>query len=407
MSDHLSRINKLFQFYINNSIAQGEYQELLALLNTDLLSQSLHPELKELWDKTINLPQIIPDKRWDEKIKFLVKELNEEHLTTLPIKNIILWHKLRWAAAAVFFLIFFSGIYYFFKTSKLLAVNQNISIKKDKGKGLLPGSNKAVLVLADGSTIILDSTANGTIANQGATKIIKLPSGKLVYHSADENAQNISYNTLSTPRGGQYQVTLVDGTIIWLNSGSSLRYPTAFIGKERRVEISGEAYFEVAKNIHQPFKIKINLSTGEGGEVEVLGTHFNINAYDNETTVRTTLFEGSVKINRSTGNAQIKPGQQFQSGLSGEIKIINDADLEEVIAWKEGRFQFENADINYVMRQLERWYDIEVKYNEKNAHHFSGTISRNVNMLKVLSMLELTGEVNFNVEGKNVFVLPK
>jgi transmembrane sensor len=406
MSDRLPRLNKLFQQYLSKAITRDEYLELLSLLNSDDLSHSLTPELKELWHKTANLPPVLPDEIWDAKIKYLIKELNEEYVTPAPVKKIIYWYKLRWAVAAIFFLVCLPGIYYFFKTSGVAGASKDVSVKKNNNKTVLPGGNKAVLILADGSSVLLDSAANGTIANQGATKIIKLPGGKLVYNSSDQNPAAISYNTLSTPRGGQYQVTLPDGTIVWLNSASSLRYPTVFTGKERRVEISGEAYFEVAKNTHQPFKIKINLSTGEGGEVEVLGTHFNINAYDNETTVRTTLFEGSVKINRLALNAQLKPGQQCRYGLSGEIKIVNDADMEEVIAWKEGRFQFENADISYVMRQLARWYDIEVKYNENISRHFTGSVSRNVNMLKVLNMLELTGEVNFNVEGKKVFVLP-
>ena len=228
----------------------------------------------------------------------------------------------------------------------------------------------------------------------------------MIYNSSNADQNTVSYNILSTPYGGQYQVTLPDGTIVWLNSASNLRYPTSFTGHERRVEITGEAYFEVAKNARQPFKVKINLSNGEGSEVEVLGTHFNINAYDDETTIRTTLFEGSVKINQSTGTTQIKPGQQLQTGKTGQIKIINNADLEETIAWKEGRFQFGNADINCIMRQLARWYDIDVKYEGNISRHFSGIIPRNVNLLKVLNMLELTGEVNFKVEGKKVIVIP-
>jgi ferric-dicitrate binding protein FerR (iron transport regulator) len=171
------------------------------------------------------------------------------------------------------------------------------------------------------------------------------------------------------------------------------------------VAITGEVYFEVAKIKQQPFKVKINLREGEGGEVEVLGTHFNINAYDDETDVRTTLFEGSVSVNQSTGVTQIKPGQQLQSNKAGQVKIINDADLEAVIAWKEGRFQFEGADINTVMRQLARWYDINVEYKERITPHFGGTISRNVNILKVLEMLELTGEVKFKVEDRKVIVM--
>lgn len=405
MSNNSLRLNALFQLYLEKTITKQQYNELLALIDPDTIDDSLNSTLKEFWFHAKNNQIAFPDEIWDEKIKFLLQQIDEQESPVVPIKKIPTWYKLRWAAAVLLFLLS-SGVYFLVKPSKSPSISKNNSTKRVIDQGVLPGGNKAVLILADGTSIVLDSASDGTIASQGATKVVKLGSGQLVYNSSDAGPAFVSYNTLTTPRGGQYQVTLQDGTIVWLNSGSSLRYPTVFIGNERKVEISGEAYFEVAKNERQSFKVKINILNGEGGEVVVLGTHFNINAYNDESTVRTTLFEGSVQINGSTGSAQIKPGQQFQSGSAGQTKIVNDVNLEEVIAWKEGRFQFENADITDVMRQLERWYDIDVSYTGDITQHLGGRISRNVNMLKVLNMLELTGVVNFKVEGKKVLVMP-
>ena len=192
-------------------------------------------------------------------------------------------------------------------------------------------------MLANGTSIYLDDSSNGAIASQGTTKVIKLNSGQLTYNSSKTATGTVLYNTLSTPIGGQYQVTLVDGTTVWLNAGSSVRYPTVFAGAERKVEITGEAYFEVAKDKHKPFKVAVKLASGEGGEVEVLGTHFNVNAYDDEATIRTTLLEGSVKVTKAGSSVQLKPGQQLQSNpSSAQNKVINDADLEEAVAWKQG-----------------------------------------------------------------------
>jgi ferric-dicitrate binding protein FerR (iron transport regulator) len=406
MLNNSHRVNALFQLYLNNSITQYEYQELLELLQVDTLSDSLEIELKALWEQSGNDPIGLYGREWDKKMQFLQQQLLEKEVATAPVRKLSSWYKVRWAAAAVFLLMLSYGGFKLLPSSKQLSVQDNILAKIDTVKSILPGGNKAVLILADGTSIILDSASNGTIASQGSIKVIKLNTGQLVYNSTDGAAVSVSYNTLTTPLGGQYQVTLQDGTIVWLNSGSSLRYPTAFTGAERRVEITGEAYFEVAKNPHQPFKVKINLLSGEGGEVEVLGTHFNINAYENEAIVRTTLLEGSVKVNHSTSTSQLKPGQQLQLSKQGQVEIVNKADLEETMAWKEGRFQFENADIHYVMRQIARWYDVEVEFKGDITRHFGGAISRNVNVTKVLNLLELTGEVNFKVAGKKIIVMP-
>lgn len=302
----------------------------------------------------------------------------------------------RWAAAAaVVIMISAGGYFYFNKNEKQTAktATQQQRFKND----VAPGSNKAVLTLADGTRIILDSANNGTLTQQGNIKIIKLDDGQLAYKGS---GNEVLYNTVSTPKGGQFKITLSDGSTVMLNASSSLRFPASFSGKFRDVELAGEGYFEIAKNTAKPFHVKVN-----DMRVEVLGTHFNINAYEDEAAIKTTLLEGSVKV--ATVNAQestlIKPGQQAQ--LKGkEIKVVP-ADIKEVIAWKEGRFYFDGSDIKTVMRQLSRWYDVEVKYENNIPDFFVAKIARDVPVSKLLQLLELTDLVHFKIEGNKITVM--
>jgi hypothetical protein len=262
-----------------------------------------------------------------------------------------------------------------------------------------PNTVNAVLTLSNGQKIILDDTGNGIVAMQGAVNVIKTADGQIAYKGA---SNNIEYNTLNNPRGSKViRLALADGSRVWLNAASSLKYPTAFFGNERKVHVTGEAYFEVTKNAAMPFKVE-----AKGMEVEVLGTHFNISSYDDELSSRTTLLEGSVKINQGNTTNFLRPGQQAKLNKDGEIKIINDADVDEAVAWKENKFQFAWADIHDVMRQIARWYDVSVDYKGSVSSHFGGTIPREVNLSQALKMLELTGELKFEIEGKHVMVMP-
>lgn len=263
-----------------------------------------------------------------------------------------------------------------------------------------PGGNKAVLRLADGSEIILDSAQNGTLATGPATKIIKLADGQLRF-SANGKTVAATHNTLTTPRGGQYAVTLADGTRVWLNSASSLSFPSAFNGPERKVELTGEAYFEVAKSTRQPFRVVVN-----GMEVTVLGTHFNIMAYTDEEAIQTTLLEGAVQVRNEKGSSLLRPGQQASVKQAGAIRVRDGVDTEQVLAWKNGLFQFEKTRIETIMRQLARWYGIEVVYSGTVGDHFTGTISKQVGIEKVFQMLALTGAVHFSISGNRVTVRP-
>ncbi|NII23562.1 DUF4974 domain-containing protein [Pseudoflavitalea sp. X16] len=292
--------------------------------------------------------------------------------------------------------------------SSLATTDDNKRLQPD----IPPGGEKAVLILAGGTKIMLDSAANGNVAQQGNAQIVKLSNGQIAYHLQGK-PDKVLWNTMSTPAGGQYQVMLPDGTKVWLNAASSITYPTAFPGKERSVRISGEAYFEVAKNKQKPFIIDVDGKS----LVEVVGTSFNINSYVNEGSIKTTLLEGSVKVISEDKKAILKPGQQAQialqagtgndrpSGKSSATIIINSSiNLEQVMAWKNGIFNFNGEDLFTVMRQLERWYNINVQYQGAVSNViFEGEMYRNANLSDVLEALQKMG-VKFRLEGKKLIV---
>lgn len=275
-----------------------------------------------------------------------------------------------------------------------------------KASLILPGSNKAILTLANGKRITLDDAASGEIAQQAGFTITKTADGQIIYttipgkgQSANQTNSN-AQNTISTPKGGQYQVILPDGTRVWLNAASSLSYPALFTGKERLVSLSGEAYFEVSKNKEMPFRVRSGAQT-----VEVLGTHFNINAYPDEASLRTTLLEGSVKVSSGTNTSLIAPGQQAMVSRSDDGNILTKRiNTEKEIAWKNGVFSFENDDVRSIMRQIARWYDLDVVYTGNlSDEKYKGEIPRNSNLAEVIQILELNN-VHFDLEGKTIKV---
>jgi transmembrane sensor len=324
------------------------------------------------------------------------------HQSSAPVNGKIktlIPNYIKWIAAAVF-LICTTTVYYYNRVPSAQIVKN--TFKND----IAPGGNKATLTLSNGTTLVLDNSKNGVLASQGKTIIKKTQDGLLTYQAArplySQLVTEVVYNTITTPRGGQYQVVLPDGSKVWLNAASSLKFPTSFSGKERNVELTGEAYFEVAKNKAMPFHV-----SSAGQVVEVLGTHFNINAYADETWIKTTLLEGAVKVTKGTTWAIIKPGQQsaiVYGQDNAAIKITDDVDTDEAVAWKNGKFYFDEADIQVVMRQVGRWYDVDVEYNGKiPSDRFSGAFSRNMNASEALRLLEFTG-VNFKIEGRKIIV---
>ena len=312
----------------------------------------------------------------------------------------VLWIT-RWAAAAILLLSLSFGVYTLVshpKKAPVLVKNSRVNIKND----ILPGGNKAILRLANGSVIVLNNVKNGIIARQGNVNIQKTGNGQLIYAVNDHNANNSpdNINTVSTPRGGQYELILPDGSKVWLNAASSLSFPTEFTGAERNVKLTGEAYFEVAKNKSKPFKISVN-----NMKVEVLGTHFNIMAYDDEANIKTTLMEGAVKIADGASQTLLKPGQQAVLNKINNHINVNYVNTGDAIAWKNGHFVFNHEDIQEVMRKVSRWYDVDIEYgSEIPDDHFEGSINRSVNVSKVIDMLELTGQVHFKIQGRRITV---
>ncbi|MBN8859804.1 MAG: FecR domain-containing protein [Sphingobacteriales bacterium] len=268
---------------------------------------------------------------------------------------------------------------------------------------IIPGSNKAILTLGDGSTMVLDTASNGQVGTQGNIKVIKLNSGQLKYLKGKQGQMTggTIYNTISTPKGGQYQVVLADGSKIWLNASSSLRFPTEFRDKIREVEVTGEAYCEIVHNASKPFRLKVKEM-----QVNVLGTHFDVMAYDNENAIKTTLLEGSLRVSNATGASLITPGQQAVLHKNGSFQLVSNADVEEAVAWKNGKFVFNSADIHTIMRQIERWYDVDISFEREADLHFTGQLSRYINVSELLRKLELTNEVHFRIEKGKITVLP-
>lgn len=308
---------------------------------------------------------------------------------------------LNWTMAACLVAIFAGGVYVFSQkdTSSFPGHKVQDKLAPTVEKPVVPGGNKALLILADGKEITLDSANTGKIAEDEDARIFKLRDGQLACATAVSGQKTSGYNVLSTPRGGQYSITLADGTKVWLNSASSLKWPSAFHGSERVVELTGEGYFEVASKQAMPFKVLVNKS-----EVTVIGTHFNIMAYADEPQMRTTLLEGSVSVKREKKPVFLLPGQQAQVALNGNIRLVRDVDTEQVIAWKNGVFNFTGSDIETTMRQIARWYDVEVKYERHIPEHFNGSIPRNASIEKILTMLSHTGVGSFQLRSRQIIV---
>lgn len=311
----------------------------------------------------------------------------------------------RYAAAAAIIMVLGFGILYLTKnkplnTKNLLAVN-------DKTLDVLPGVDKAILTLADGSKVVLDNHSNENIIEKGGLTISKTKDGQLIYKVSNgvQKGNAIAYNTIETAKGNQYQVLLPDGTKVWLNAASSLKYPEVFMGKERRVMLTGEAYFEVAKDKTRPFFVKTISSAkdNKGQDVEVLGTHFNINSYMDDKTVKTTLLEGSVKVSNDNSSKILKPGEQSvinNYGL-GSINILQ-VDTDDEIAWKNGLFRFSSQSLKSILNQIERWYDVKIDYSSIPDKRYNGMVPRKAKLSEVLKMLEVTGNINFEIEENKV-----
>lgn len=314
---------------------------------------------------------------------------------TVPI-----WRKkgLKYAAAALFFVA--SAATYFILTSQKREL-KTITEYPANLHDIEPGGNIVILTLGDGSSVILDSVANGLITQQGNTTITKLRDGSISYVETNKDPAKALINTMTTPRGGQYQLTLPDNTKVWLNASSSISFPTHFGGTDRRVTISGEIYFEVAENKNQPFIVQIN----NQASIEVLGTRFNVKCYNDEPNIKATLVEGAVRVWNNSKTIVLTPGQQAVVEAD-DIAIIKNADIDHTLAWKHGFFNFKKADIQRVMLELSRWYNIEVTFQGAiPVRKFSGEMDRGLTLRQVLKILKQS-DVNYTLEGNRLIIRP-
>jgi transmembrane sensor len=390
----MERIQYLLRRYLSQTCTEEEKTELARWIEEAQHDDALREALEQAWLQHRPLTPM-PDEVSD-RVLSAVFEAGETPVVNLPARRRARW---RWAAAAGVVLLCGAAALLFRqqpKEQQLAGVNGNPRYKNE----VLPGGNKAMLTLADGSTITLDSAANGTLAQQGNASITKLANGQLAYNITSANNRETLYNTMTTPRGGQYRLTLPDGTQVWLNAASSITYPVAFTGKERMVRVTGEAYFEVAADARMPFRV----STGKVA-ITVLGTSFNLNAYTESAVVKTTLINGAVSVSDGKDARVLRPGQQAKVSDSGMFTVADNVDTEEAIAWKNGYFQFSDADMPTVMQQLEKWYDIKVTYEgDIPQRSFGGGMQRSLPLSAVLGILEENG-VKFRIDERNITVL--
>jgi len=390
-----SRLEYLFNCYLQNNYNVQEEEELMALLAHSENQAALQKLIDHVIENTGSEMQMTSQ----VAASILKNIIQKDKGHVIPIKNrkTVFSFWIRVAAAAILFL---AGASAYWMLNKKDDTNGKVVATNKKHTPIVPGGNRAVLTTSDGSTIILDSLQNGTVIQKGATKISK-QGGLLIYNISASTKTDIPvlYNTLSTPRGGEYQVVLPDGSKVWLNSASSLHFPSTFTGNQRVVDLTGEAYFEVAKNKENPFLVKVG-----DMQVKVLGTHFNINAYSDEDAIKTSLLEGSIKITKGNTSRLLKPGEQaVLENKEGQVEITH-ANMDEVMAWKKGLFQFDGADINTIMRKIGRWYNVEIVYEGKvSMQRFEGKISRNAQLADVLRILELSN-VKFTVVGNKIIV---
>lgn len=398
----MADFGNLLDKYIQETISESELKEFLIQVqkpkNQEILKQSIaqmvasnnYQDLSENINVDVLFNQVL-DRAGRQTVDFQEAPVHRIHFLRTA------WF--RYAAAVI--MIFSIGAYLWNLqdrvTPALTETQQSYPVNKD----VAPGGNRAILTLADGTTINLDEALSGTIAKEGTATIEKTAEGQIRYRNVTNGLpQDIAVNTMSTPRGGQYMLILPDGSRVWLNAASSITYPNVFAGKQRKVSITGEAYFEVAKNTKQPFIVQVN-----GLEVKVLGTHFNVNAYPEESAMLTTLLKGSVQVQMNAAMKKLTAGQQAVGTVKG-LEVNEKVDLEQVIAWKNGLFNFNETDLPTAMRQIARWYDLKVQFEGGVPDkEIRGKMGRDLNLSQVLRVLEKM-EMKFRLEGRTLIVSP-
>jgi ferric-dicitrate binding protein FerR (iron transport regulator) len=393
------RFTYLMDQWVRKTITAEETAELQGLLK-DLDQLGLPQVLGETWLQEATDLHRLPVDRDEADSQAEIDSQAEailavdKNLDWAPVRRVHFFGKAWFRYAAAIIILFAAGTYFW----KLETKNPSLT-KTGANKTQLqtaPAKQGAVLTLADGTKVPLDSVGNGLVADQNGTQVV-LKDGSLAYNTGDNPSAGMIYNAVSTPKGRQFQLVLPDKSKVWLNAASSIRYPTAFAGNERVVEIKGEAYFEIEKDQRKPFKVKIN----DAAAVEVLGTSFNVNAYENEDAIQTTLIEGAVRVN---GSKPLKPGQQAKTYPNATIKVVDGINVDQIVAWKNGYFDFDKADLQVMMRKLERWYDITVQYKGSPPNMvFKGTMDLHMQLPDIIRFLNASG-IKASLEGRTLII---
>lgn len=401
MSSSKERIAYLLSAYTNNCINKTELDELAEILQKPISAENINDFMAHYWASLeVDEKEEIPHDRIFNQIT-AHKLFNAHKKQT---KNISLHTRRMIGYAASVSIVLAIALTWYMSSLKQNIEQHTAKVQPVKKTGnISTGSKKAVLTLANGSRIQLQAADTGTISLRGNLSLIQ-NKGQLAYNAANNfyTPNNYSEHTLTTPKGGEYQLILQDGSKVWLNAASNITYPVEFHGKERRVKVQGEAYFEVAKNAAKPFIVEAN-----GTEIKVLGTHFNVSAYADDSFVKTTLVEGAVRVSKAGKNALLKPDQQALITKKSSNIAISNVDVEEALAWKNGYFIFHSEDIRSVMKLVSRWYDVEVVFQgELKGKTFGGTISRFENINDLLKTIELTEAIHFEIKERRVIVMP-
>lgn len=389
-------VKLLLEKFIAGTLTESERREFITLLH----SAEQQPALEEFVDGSFT-DDSIRNTADEETLQLIYQQVmlakeerEEERIPQIPVRKITIWK--RMAVAASLLLLLAVGYWLWIKPP---GQNNTLASEKERFKNdVLPGQEKAVLVLADGRQVALEGKQQQTVADKEGI-VVNNNNGNISYSNT---ATATVWHTLKVPRKGEYAVVLADGSRVKLNAESSVHYPVAFTGSERRVEVTGEVYFEVAKDAHKPFIVAV-----KGMEIKVLGTHFNVNAYANEAVIKTTLAEGSIQLTTANGKQPVtlQPGQQATVGNDGQLAVSNVVNVTEELAWTTGYFSFTNAPIETIMRQVERWYDVDVEYETAVSQLFVAEIPRTVNAADFFRILEATGWVHFKINGKKVIVI--
>ncbi len=391
MDEKAYRTAYLIAGFIRHTLTEKEHDELDNWVNENDHNMELFEDLTDEKNLTANL-------EWMDKIQAeqSYKAMQERGAFILPEKRSY-GRQILLAAASVILLL---AVFFIYKYTSCKRGSVEDIVSTDTTL-LKPGGNRATLTLTDGKVIDLNYAKTGTLDDASGNHVNKTADGELVYAKDSSISKSTALHTLSTPVGGQYQVTLADGTKIWLNAATTIKYPPAFGGNERKIELRGEAYFEVAKNERKPFKVLM----GDSTTITVTGTHFNVQAYQNEKEQQVTLLEGSVIVANAGSEIKLEPNTQ---ALIKNKRMTKNAvsDAEEITGWKDGLFVFHDAPIESIMRQIERWYDAKVVYKAEIKQLFNANILRKEPLIKVLKLLQLNGYVHFKIENKTIYVLP-